>query len=437
MTDGGEKKSRRPNGAGWVGQVKRHDGKTVWRVVETFDHDPFTQKTIRIQGEGATIREAYERLEKNKLRRKIVRGDLTPEEIAEKLRPKEVRMTVKEWLDQWVEKQDWTPQNKINNGYRINNHIVGPGGIGDVKVRALTVEDCEKYFVRLRAKKNKKGERLLSENSLHLLYYLLKAAFDDATSKKIMLANPVLGIDNKPKLTRRSHDHLKPLRSWVPQQIFAAIEDDPLEALWASHFLGMRQSERLGITDEVVHLRASNAHIEIKQQLLRVPTGEEGNVSRLGVVPRTKTPSSKRDIMLVDPWLSLFKAHLEKQKKLRASLTPERRAYLKEMGWDTLLFTDETGKPINHIAERKLWKKVLERARVPQLRGHDSRHLTVSALSKLGYDAAAITRITGWSTQTMMAVYDHQTAEITGPALTELGKELTKRRRNGGAAQEG
>ncbi|SHG13839.1 Phage integrase family protein [Jatrophihabitans endophyticus] len=408
-----------------MGEVLRPDGTKVWRVRRTLAYDPVTRKTTVVAGEGKTPKEAYERLERNVLRREVLMGLKSPEELYSPL-PAKLSTTVKEFLKEWAPKQDWSEQTRGAQLRRMALHINDGQGVGHIKLRMLTISDCQSFLDRLKAKKAKDGSQLLSGTAQRAVVLLLKGALDDAKDQQLILANPMDAIE-VPQRNEVDKEHIKRVKSWLPLQVFKAIEGDELEALWALFFLGMRQSERLGLTDDRVFLDAKNPRIEIRQQLLRHTDGERGT-NTLYIAQRTKSKKSRRDIQLVEPWLSIVRAHRRKQLARRKKFTPEHRELLAAQGFDKLLFTREDGTPIRHQIENAEWKALLKRARATEIVGHDARHITVSLLSSLGYDAATIMRITGWSSTAMMAVYDHQTAAITRAPLEELGKVLIARR---------
>lgn len=61
------------------------------------------------------------------------------------------------------------------------------------------------------------------------------------------------------------------------------------------------------------------------------------------------------------------------------------------------VFTTPRGEPLNPRTDYTKWKRLLERASVPERRLHDARHTAATVLLLLGIPDCTVMGIMGWS----------------------------------------
>jgi integrase len=90
------------------------------------------------------------------------------------------------------------------------------------------------------------------------------------------------------------------------------------------------------------------------------------------------------------------------------------------------VFTTPTGEPLNPRTDYTQWKRLLERAGVPERRLHDARHTAATVLLLLQIPDRTVMAIMGWSNTTMAARYQHIIAAIRRDVATSVGGLLWK-----------
>lgn len=123
----------------------------------------------------------------------------------------------------------------------------------------------------------------------------------------------------------------------------------------------------------------------------------------------TKSKAGKRGIGLPDELVVLLKQHKAEQEceRLKAAELWQETGYV---------FTTPTGEPLNPRTDYTEWKRLLERAGVPERRLHDARHTAATVLLLLQIpDRTA-----------MAARYQHIIAAIRRDVATSVGGLLWK-----------
>lgn len=133
----------------------------------------------------------------------------------------------------------------------------------------------------------------------------------------------------------------------------------------------------------------------------------------------TKSKAGKRGIGLPDELVRLLKEHKAEQQRER--LKAEHLWH--ETGY---VFTTPTGGPLNPRSDYTEWKRLLERAGVPERRLHDARHTAATVLLLLQIPDRTVMAIMGWSNTAMAARYQHIVAAIRRDVATQVGGLLWK-----------
>jgi len=126
-----------------------------------------------------------------------------------------------------------------------------------------------------------------------------------------------------------------------------------------------------------------------------------------------------RSIQLPDETLEIIKEYKEKQIKLR--LLPE-QGYID----DKFIFCSPFGTPLDPDSARKMLKRILKRAELPELRFHDLRH-TFSALAlQNGVDIKTLQKDLGHhSAAFTLDVYGHITPQMETQKAKKIGDFLS------------
>ena len=115
--------------------------------------------------------------------------------------------------------------------------------------------------------------------------------------------------------------------------------------------------------------------------------------------------------------MALLKQHKAEQERERQTAAQ----LWQETGY---VFTTPTGGPLNPRTDYTEWKRLLERASVPERRLHDARHTAATVLLLLQIPDRTVMAIMGWSNTAMAARYQHIIAAIRRDVATQVGSLL-------------
>lgn len=371
---------RRPSGDGMV--RKRSDGRWEGRIV------------VGHKENGDSIfRYVYAPTQKElsaKLRQHIDRyqgADLTEQS----------RMTLSEWLDQWLESMADTLRPNTLRNYRsyIENHI--RPSLGDKQLTRLTPKDVQQFYEKLGGS--------LASGTVRRIHTTLHGALKAAQQAHLIASNPTEQII-APKFSYGEKQILTDEQLDVFMQIIA--EDE----VWYDFFYtelttGLRRGEICGLKwmdfDEV------SGTLKVCRTVYR----EDGGGLTAG---DTKTSAGTRKIVL-----PLSTAALLSKRKASA---------MTEWIFPDPLKPEQLADPGS--AYRRL-KVLLKQAGLPSIRFHDLRHTFATHALASGVDVKTLSGILGHTRAAFtLDTYTHTTgdmqkraSEVVGDFLTDIfGEEL-------------
>ena len=332
---------RRPSGDGMV--RKRDDGRWEGRIVvgDKEDGDSIfrylyagTQKELT-----AKLRQSID----------IYQGvDLTERS----------RMTLAEWLEQWLGQMSATLRPSTLEHYRrdMENHVVPY--LGKKMLSQVTAADLRKLYDSLkesgRVKPRSGQDRGLSSTTVHSIHTTLHHALRAAVEQGLIPANPADEVE-PPKVIRQ------PMNILNEEQLDTFMEAIKADPIWHDFFYtelttGLRLGEICGLMWTDFDNNAGTLHI------CRTLHREKGG--RL-VAGDTKTYAGTRKIVLPPSTAELLWARKKK------SFSP----------W---IFHDplRPEAPVNPSAAYHQLKKLLAQAGLPSIRFHDCRHPYVKYKAK-------------------------------------------------------
>ncbi|MFI6032439.1 tyrosine-type recombinase/integrase [Amycolatopsis magusensis] len=317
--------------------------------------------------------------------------------------------TVEKWLRHWMENVVAPPVLTENafSAYEVACRVHLIPGIGAHKLRKLEVEHLEKLYRKMIREGSKPGR-------VHQVHRTIRAALNEAKRRRHISENPA-ELARAPKV---DEEEVEPCTVEEVQRLLETAAKFRNSARWAVALaLGLRQGEALGLMWADVNLDAGT--LVVRRSRLR-PKWKHGCTQPCGHkhggycperVPlrsetaATKSKAGKRGIGLPDELVRLLKAHEVTQAAERATAAD----LWTESGY---VFTTSTGGPLNPRTDYTEWKRLLERAKVPERRLHDARHTAATVLLLLEVPERAVMAIMGWSNTAMAARYQHMTAEI-------------------------
>lgn len=343
--------------------------------------------------------------------------------------------TVAQWCDLWWNRHGMT-RLKVSNrsGYksRIEQYI--KPSIGKVRLDKLTpdhVYRLHEYVIRTKG---------LSQTTAVGAHAVLSSILSDAAIEGRVTRN-VARIARKPN---PSHYKAKYLDNSQARDLLISLRDRPTEAaLWSVAILtGMRQAERLGLTRDAIDFE--NDTITVSWQLKRLPfdhgcgaraDGEwpcgrkrGGNCPerRLEIPPDQEVQHVKGALYLIRPKTKAGWRVVPMVGLVRDVLWQ----YLENHppGTAGLIFTRSNGDPMEHTDESTAWKAALERAGLPAVDGHSTRHTCNTVLTELGVPTDVRRQILGHASNAINeAVYTHTSDTRVAEAMRALSEAMDYR----------
>lgn len=331
--------------------------------------------------------------------------------------------TVTKWLNHWLENVIAPPVITENAyiAYEVAARIHLIPGIGAHKLDKLEPEHLELLYRKMIKAGAKPGR-------VHQVHRTIRAALNEAMRRKHITENPAT-LARAPKV---EEGEVEPYTVAQVKSLLETAQQRRNRARWAIALaLGLRQGEALGLQWSDIDLDAGT--LIVRRSRLR-PKWKHGCLEPCGRkfgghcpqrVPLrretagTKSKAGKRGIGLPDELVKLLKEHKAEQQRERLKA----EHLWRETGY---VFTTPTGGPLNPRSDYTEWKRLLERAGVPERRLHDARHTAATVLLLLQIPDRTVMAIMGWSNTAMAARYQHIVAAIRRDVATQVGGLLWK-----------
>ena len=424
----GTRQRPRPNGTGGLWTIKRkrwNEAKQVYDTVELFVRgqeikDPSSPDGKRkwVTGSGRTPEEAEKRLQRSLERHGYKKAIRNMGGIA--IKPNG-RLLTEDYLLRWhseISPRDVSPVMRGKYLQHLNNHIIPH--IGRIPLEELGTKDLRVLFDQTLPDKRKvkqgkeTSERLLGSNALLNIYKTLNRALNVAVAEGVLERNP-LSLIKAPKFERPSENI--PYFMHIINGMFTKMkrENDPLHDYFYLALLGLRKGERLGLSWKNVNLKSDNPHLVITQQIQRI-TGVG-----ITIKPSTKSGLERR--------VSLSGEFLEVMKRLKAQRKEQEKDpnFKPKAQFEDLVFLTKTGKPIDPNTDNDLWRKTLDKNKVPlHIRHHAVRHVAATSLADLHVSEAVAKSILGHSSSALVSYYGRDTAKKNKEAIEKYAEQLSK-----------
>jgi integrase len=278
--------------------------------------------------------------------------------------------TVRQFLTSWLAYREARIRASTHRRYAGLIRMYVLPAIGDVTVRKITAQHLADLYSRLLEKQ--------SPASVAQLHNVLHGAFRQAVKWSLIGRNPVEGV-TAPKVERSEMHYLTAAEA---RTLLVGVEGDDLEALYVlACSTGMRLGELLGLQWRNVDL--DTGFLRVVGSLVKVDGGWS--------ISATKTPKSRRRLVLGDLTVRALKAHRIKQAEWLLAIGEPPNS-------DTLVFTNRLGEPLNgwHFTER-VFKPLLRRLGLPQVRFHDLRHTAATLMLEQGVHPKVVSEMLGHS----------------------------------------
>lgn len=377
---------RRARGSGAV--FRRGDGRWVGEIDYGWDGKRHVRKTIY----GNSRRETEDR----------IRAVLNDRDAG--LPPPTRSPQLAAFLDRWLTavRPSIRPSTYASYEGIVRLHIVPT--IGRIPVDKLTVDHIAALI------RDKQTEDRLSTRSVRYVLLVLRNALNKAVRWGVAARNVATLVD-PPRVPHRDVRVLSPDEA---SRLLQAARGDQYESLIVlAVSTGVRLGEALGVKWTDVDL--DRRHMRIDKSLQRI--------SQQGLVlTETKTRRSRRTIVLPVVAAEALRQRQVQQREQRRAFGP---------GWrdEGLVFTSSTGRPVDARNVQRTFRRILRKAKLPQMRFHDLRHSCASLLLTQGVPPRVVMETLGHSRISVtMDTYTHVMPALQREAADAIDRSLAGER---------
>jgi integrase len=306
--------------------------------------------------------------------------------------------TVRAWLDTWLHtfiKPGRAPRTYRSYYGLLKEHI--PERLGALPLTKLAPETLQQHFTTITAGGlGRTGE---------LLRAVLRSAFNKAVRLHHMESNPVLGTDPVKYLQQEA----RTFTAEEGRRFLDAAEDDRLGALFIIALsLGLRKGEVIGLKAMDIDLDQRIIHVRRSLAWVKLPGDEQGKW-----IEREPKRGSFRDLPITE---TIFRALVRRLARRQEEAMAAGEKW-KDSGY---LFVSVLGGPLHERNVSEAFHRVCDRANVPRIRFHDTRHSCGTLLHVQGADPFIIQRVLGHSQLSTTRRYTHVPIQVTKTALDGL-----------------
>ncbi|MEU7048082.1 site-specific integrase [Streptomyces eurythermus] len=283
------------------------------------------------------------------------------------------KITLGEWLDQWLEFKRRDVEPTTIRTYRLALvHVYDR--IGHIRLQELTedqVKNCIDDIVANGRRKGGEAGTRLAVSTADGILTRLKEALGRAVVRKLIATSPAqdvrISLADK-KTDKRERPKVKPWSVAEVQRFIAGIQRDRLQAPLLLSLMGFRPAEVVGLRWEDVDLKLATLEMVNTRTMI-------GNVEVLE--KDAKTAAGERTLPLPGPVL-------EALKKFRARQARERLAAGEGYTDSGYVVVDELGMPRNTRHLREHAYRLMRELEMRKVRLYDARHSCLSYLANNG-----------------------------------------------------
>jgi integrase len=301
------------------------------------------------------------------------------------VKPSEI--TVNEYLDEYLVGATRGRRESTKVSYRDAFRPVRErlGARALQSVRKADIENLVDWMLTSGRRRGGKAGTGLGSRSVRLTLGRLKAAFEMAVDEGRLVRN-VVKLVTPPEYT--PGERATWLRTEVRRFLRVATKDR-LHAAWRLSLYGLRRGEVLGLRWSDIDLRAKTLTVSQARVLVDYKVRIELPKSRNG----------KRTLPLDDELVAALTELRKRQARESETAGHFYRVGLEDLDWytagDEYVATDELGIPLHPEAYSDEFTRLLNRAGLPKIRLHDSRHTTLSLMEKAGVPISIVSKWAG------------------------------------------
>ncbi|MBL1098913.1 site-specific integrase [Streptomyces coffeae] len=284
------------------------------------------------------------------------------------------KITLGEWLDQWLEYKRRDVEETTIRAYQLALVHVRDR-LGHVRLQELTedhIQDCIDEVVATGRRRGGKPGTRLAVSTVDGVLIRLKEALGRAVVRKLIANNPAqyvrVALMDK-KTDKRERDKPKPWTVAEVRTFIRGIAQDRLFAPLLLSLMGLRPAEVCGQRWSDLDLDELGV---INITITRTMIGNHRVLEK-----DTKTASGERSLPLPrGPWEAL--------RQFRALQAAEREAAGEAYTFTGYVVVDELGMPLNTRQLREYAYRLMRELGLRQVRLYDARHSVLKALALAG-----------------------------------------------------
>ena len=397
-----------------TGKVEKYEYWQASREVPV-DDLPVGVKRKRISGNGKTKQQALARLEVNWLAYTTeTKKPLTKRQMLSTI-------TLQELFAKWdYENKRGRVSLQMRSKYEsyFRNHLLPH--FGDRRVESITEEELLDHFndELLRKVHPKTGAPLLSTAATRNIYMALSGCLDYGVRHGFVSYNRVKAVP----APKKPEPDIKPdSASENAKRLLEELEKnkDGDYCRFLFNFLGMRRSERLGLSwSDIDGLDNPKGKLSmtVRNQLARYPEKGEGYY----IKKQTKT-SKQRFIVIPEPFATALREHKVFQDKLKQA-----EEWKPKKEFADLVFLQPDGSIYTQNRDNEDWAKLLKKHGLPYWRGHLNRFITAIWLAgqKPAVPIGTVMAILGHESEAMNFYYARTSQEQHLEPMEQYGANL-------------
>ncbi|MEK4636832.1 site-specific integrase [Bacillus sp. FSL W8-0519] len=307
------------------------------------------------------------------------------------------KMTVREFFIQYLAARKINLRETTYYNYRkhINNHIIPK--LGNIPMQKLKGIDLERFYSSL-----SEGMKPVTVRSIHQIVRtaLAYAVRHEIVKKNVadVISPPTAGAD------------ARTVNTWTEEEVLLFLENAKESRYYIAYLLaitcGMRKGEILGLQWK---------DIDFERRTLSV-NRSLSHITKEFHEP--KTSSGKRLIVLPEITLLALQEHLLK-------INEEKERYGEGYNDYDLVCPTYNGNPCNFRSLTQLWKKLIKKSGVPDIRFHDLRHTHATLMLKQGIHPKIVSERLGHKKVGItLDTYSHVVPGLQETAVDQFANEL-------------
>lgn len=252
--------------------------------------------------------------------------------------------------------------------------------LGNIKLKDINVRVLEKFYSYLKNEfVSDRTKQHISNTTIQSYYCIMNNMLEQAIKWEYIKNNPNSKIE-KPK---RDRVEIEVYSKEEVIQLLECLKNEPLKyqaIIYMALDLGCREGELVGLTWNDINFNTRMVTINKSVQDLRGQAIEK----------ETKTINSDRKLFITETTLRILKEYQKEQKEKKLRLGSK-------WGNSKRVFTTEFGEDIHHDTPYQIFKKIIKKYGLKDIRFHALRHTNASLKIGEGIQAQIISKSLGHS----------------------------------------